>query len=52
MSDFIDTFKSLPPVQRRLFLAEMACNYTDAEYRELHAVLSELHERLSFIEGD
>jgi hypothetical protein len=50
-AEFIETFKARPPVQRKLFLAQMAVNHTDSDGRHLHAVLSELDETLGDFYG-
>jgi hypothetical protein len=52
MSKFIDAFKSAPSATRRLFLAQMDIDHTDPESRDLHRVLTELHEQLNLIQGD
>jgi hypothetical protein len=47
-NSFVEQFRDTPPEQRRLFLAEMAIN--NPEHRDLHRVLSELHQTLLQIE--
>jgi hypothetical protein len=51
MSEFIDMFKSASPTQRRLFLAQMDLNASDADTQELHRVLTQLHATLNQIQG-
>lgn len=51
-AEFIETFKALPPEQRKLFLAQTALNYTDSDGRHLHAVLSALHHSLGDFEDE
>jgi hypothetical protein len=41
-----------PPAKRRLFLAQMDLDITSPEQRDLHAVLSGLHQKLIEIHGD
>jgi hypothetical protein len=52
MTDLVEKFKASSPTMRRLFLAQMAINYSGAEYQELHAVLSELHRTLGDFENE
>jgi hypothetical protein len=48
----VDEFAELPPAMRKLFLAQLATDITSDEQREVHRVLSDLHQTLSEIRGD
>jgi hypothetical protein len=52
MTEFIDMFKAASATQRRLFLAQMDLNASDADTQELHRVLTQLHAALNQIQGD